>query len=89
MRFLSLLSLLTFSVVICSESEETSRYSKYESACPGNIDDTSKSFGSFVQKYFNNSETSILPKCQPAYFTNYQNTKSDENVKTCVVCSFY
>ena len=83
MKFFYLLLVLSFSVVICAESEETSRYSRYEGACPGNIDDSSKSFGSFVQKYFNNSETTILGKCLPEYFKNYTNLELGD-VESCV-----
>lgn len=86
MKFFYLLLILSFSVVICAESEETSRYSRYEGACPGNIEDSSKSFGIFVQKYFNNTETSILEKCTPEFFKNYTNLEY-ETVKDCVVCS--
>ena len=85
MKFFYLLLILSFSVVICAESEETSRYSRYEGACPGNIEDSSKSFGSFVQKYFNNSETTILNTCLPEYFRNYTNLQLGE-VEICVVC---
>ena len=86
MKFFNLLLILSFSVVICAESEETSRYSRYEGACPGNIDDVSKSFGSFVQKNFNTSEPSILSKCQPEYFTNYETLESSAEADNCVVC---
>ena len=84
MKFFVLFSLLTFSVVLCSASQESSHYSRYESACPGNVNDDTKTFGSFVADIFENNGT-ILTECKPEYFSNINSITCEDEHSRCVV----
>ena len=84
MNFFVLFSLLTFSVVLCSASQESSHYSRYESACPGNVNDDTKTFGRFVANIFENNGT-ILTECKPEYFSNINNISCEDEHTECVV----
>lgn len=85
MKFFVLFSLLTFSVVLCSMPQESSHYSRYESACPGNVNDVAKTFGQFVSNILTGNDT-IITLCKPEYFTNFNNITCGEEHSKCVVC---
>lgn len=89
MKYSHLLIVLAFCVVICSAAEEESHYSRYESACPGTINDVTKSFGQFIVKYFNDTKNGLVGSCDPSYFSNVTNIACDDNAVKCVVCGLF
>ena len=89
MKYSHLFIVLAFCVVICSAAEEESHYSRYESACPGTIEDETKSFRQFIDKYFSNTTTGLIGSCEPSYFSDVSGTTCDENAVECVVCVLF
>lgn len=85
MKFFVIFSLLTFSVVLCSTPQESSHYSRYESACPGNVNDTAKTFGQFVSNILTAENDTILSECQVEYFMNIDDIQCTEEHSKCVV----
>ena len=84
MNFFVIFSLLTFSVVLCSTPQESSHYSRYESACPGNVNDETKTFGEFVTNVLMGNDT-IITLCKPEYFQNIDSIECGEEHSKCVV----
>ena len=89
MKYSHLFIVLAFCVVICSAAEEESRYSRYEGACPGTIDDETRSFRQFIDKYFNDTTTGLIGFCNATYFSDVSGTTCDENAVRCVVCVLF
>ena len=89
MKYSHLFIVLAFCVVVCSAAEEESRYSRYEGACPGTIDDGTRSFRQFIDKYFNDTTTGLIGSCDPSYFSDVSGTNCDDNAVACVVCGLF